>query len=693
VRCATVHTRLPAVVLAGAALFAAGAAWAAVRVVEDEVVFSLQAPGASEVYLVGDFNNWNPTVEKMRRMDSLFEISLFMVEGSYRYKFVVDGQWIVDPDNPGDPTKGSPLVLVERPAGLMLSTSVPEEEAVAPSLLPWFRYIGQYRWNSPEEKEFEDNHLANLGLKLQRERLRGRAMLQWSDGWWTRYDEDEHVILDRGFIGTDAGGLGLDAFTDDGVVWTSLDPVALVGNVGVFDYNAGYGRNGISADLRLADAIHIRGLYADHTGALSAGPPVIPDSALSAAPSGADTTAYAIEPNPADSDVLGVELSIQASGYQGGIVTRRNRGLYPGVMAEVSPAESTAVVYDTRQDTDATFYWLGLPRWFRVGLTVGYGRGHAEIHQLTREKQRLEPPRDLAVTERSSEANAKLRFEKSDRFYAGLAHSGGRATARAGWDRVTFDFNGVVFEESKATVDRATFDFDWNETAWKAGLRLRYTHADYGETPGRLLVDSPVLNMWLDWRDKFAVPDIVGIGEDAYTDLSAAATWFPGRSSAPSDSAAYAPRTWPEAGFGPPPFVRLEVGTTTHRFFEALRYSRARLTAAYLFDERIYAMADGRVAGYSAGAWGASETYASGYIEAGYLYRWFNVNLGWGFDPVVFDPVVSDYRDIGREEVLRASLEDGVKRDEAAAVGRKLLSLERVLQYAQTIKLEVVVYF
>jgi hypothetical protein len=83
----------------------------------------------------------------------------------------------------------------------------------------------------------------------------------------------------------------------------------------------------------------------------------------------------------------------------------------------------------------------------------------------------------------------------------------------------------------------------------------------------------------------------------------------------------------------------------------------------------------------------------SGYVEAGYLYRWFNVNLGWGFDPVVFDPVVSDYMDIGRTEVLRRSLEDGVTRDDAAAIGRELLSLEELMQNVQTIKLEVVVYF
>jgi len=677
-----------------AAGWIAPAATAGVRVVDDEVFFTLNAPGAGQVFLVGNFNNWNATMEKMRRTGDAFEISLFLVEGTYRYKFVVDGRWIVDPENLGDPAKGSPLTLVERPAGLMLLTSVPEEEKASPSLLPWLRYIGQFRWNSPEDKAFTDDHIVNLGFDINREKLRGQAVLKWSDARWERYADTGSVSLDWGYIGTDVGGLALDAFTDTDAAWTSQDPVALVGKLGVFDYNAGYRRNGVAADYRLADPIHVRGFYADDMGELTREQPVIPVSGLAAASSGADTTAYAIETNAADSDVLGLELYIDAGDYQGGIVTRRNYGLYPGTMADVSFADSSANVYDTRQDTDATFYWLRASKVFGVGVAIGYGRGHAEIHQLTQEEQPLYPPHDLAPTQLSRQAAARLGFETSDRFYVALDRAGGRATARADWDRVTFDFNGVVFDRSKATVDRVNFDFDWTETEWTAGLRLRYTHPDYGDTPQALLVDSPVLNMWLDWRDKFDVADIVGIGDEAYTDLVISGSWYPKWSSAGADSAAaYLPRTWPDVGDWSPPFARLELGTTTHRFFDALEYSRARLTLVYVFDRRVYTMADGRVAHYDVEAWGAKETFLSGYVEAGYLHRWFNVNLGWGFDPVVFDPVVSDYMDIGRTEALRQSLVGGVTRDEAAATGARLLSLEQLLQNVQTIKLELVVYF
>ena len=77
---------------------------ATVTVEDEEVVFTIAADGASKVFLVGDFNNWNPTLEKMDHVGNLFEIRLFMLPGSYRYKFVVDGQWVNDPGNaPSNP--------------------------------------------------------------------------------------------------------------------------------------------------------------------------------------------------------------------------------------------------------------------------------------------------------------------------------------------------------------------------------------------------------------------------------------------------------------------------------------------------------------------------------------------------------------------------------------------------------------
>lgn len=73
---------------------------ASVTLDDEEVVFRLNAPEAQSVFLVGDFNNWNPTLDALVSRDGPWETRLFLVPGRYRYLFIVDGKRIADPDNP-----------------------------------------------------------------------------------------------------------------------------------------------------------------------------------------------------------------------------------------------------------------------------------------------------------------------------------------------------------------------------------------------------------------------------------------------------------------------------------------------------------------------------------------------------------------------------------------------------------------
>ena len=64
-----------------------------------EVAFSLDRPGAREVYLCGDFNQWSlKSLRMVRRGGSdPWEKRLTLAPGRYQYKFIVDGEWIHDP--------------------------------------------------------------------------------------------------------------------------------------------------------------------------------------------------------------------------------------------------------------------------------------------------------------------------------------------------------------------------------------------------------------------------------------------------------------------------------------------------------------------------------------------------------------------------------------------------------------------
>jgi hypothetical protein len=54
---------------------------------------------AQRIYLAGDFNNWNPTAFLMKRQGDEWVFTVNLSRGKQRYKFVVDGNWVLDPGN------------------------------------------------------------------------------------------------------------------------------------------------------------------------------------------------------------------------------------------------------------------------------------------------------------------------------------------------------------------------------------------------------------------------------------------------------------------------------------------------------------------------------------------------------------------------------------------------------------------
>ena len=59
-----------------------------------KVIFRLKSPKASQVYLVGDFNNWDLWANPMHKeKEGLWETTLILQTGRYEFKFLVDGKW------------------------------------------------------------------------------------------------------------------------------------------------------------------------------------------------------------------------------------------------------------------------------------------------------------------------------------------------------------------------------------------------------------------------------------------------------------------------------------------------------------------------------------------------------------------------------------------------------------------------
>jgi len=72
-----------------------------VNQIDDAIVFITLYPRASTVQIAGDFNNWQPTKNPMRRVgdSGVWQTELKLPQGKYRYRLVVDGQWQQDPYN------------------------------------------------------------------------------------------------------------------------------------------------------------------------------------------------------------------------------------------------------------------------------------------------------------------------------------------------------------------------------------------------------------------------------------------------------------------------------------------------------------------------------------------------------------------------------------------------------------------
>jgi len=71
------------------------------KIQSKRVYFSISAPHAVRVAVVGDFNGWNPEANVMK-MDKkgFWKTALSLPRGRSEYKFVVDGSWETDPANP-----------------------------------------------------------------------------------------------------------------------------------------------------------------------------------------------------------------------------------------------------------------------------------------------------------------------------------------------------------------------------------------------------------------------------------------------------------------------------------------------------------------------------------------------------------------------------------------------------------------
>ncbi|HMO04680.1 MAG TPA: glycogen-binding domain-containing protein [Kiritimatiellia bacterium] len=86
------------------------------------VTFSLYAPTASRVAVVGTFNDWNESRGRMEQSGESWTFSTTLSAGTHEYKFKADDHWLTDPNNPmlsGGVSSGNSVLEIAQPRTLV----------------------------------------------------------------------------------------------------------------------------------------------------------------------------------------------------------------------------------------------------------------------------------------------------------------------------------------------------------------------------------------------------------------------------------------------------------------------------------------------------------------------------------------------------------------------------------------------
>jgi len=67
-----------------------------------KVQFEFSAPEAREVFVAGEFNNWDERANPLKKdKNGLWKITLPLTSGKYEYRFLADEKWENDPSCSG----------------------------------------------------------------------------------------------------------------------------------------------------------------------------------------------------------------------------------------------------------------------------------------------------------------------------------------------------------------------------------------------------------------------------------------------------------------------------------------------------------------------------------------------------------------------------------------------------------------
>ena len=255
---------LPAVLL----LIYATGTHGAVEKADGGIRFTYNDPDAGQVHLAGTFNNWSTTANPMTKDDKGYWTAVLSLSaGTHEYKFIVDGAWITDFDNPNttpDPYGGTNSAVEINNAGEIAISAVATPTSNTP--LSSQVYIGgRYLSRTKVQRDVEDDPRWRMQRPVQNIDLNFRITISDMVHGYTRMriDTEENFLqpnniqlfLDEGHLEINPAAFMLRGYYNEEVL-ASSDPLRFIGDIDlagtIFDdhIKAGKGTAGAAIESR-----------------------------------------------------------------------------------------------------------------------------------------------------------------------------------------------------------------------------------------------------------------------------------------------------------------------------------------------------------------------------------------------------------------------------------------------------------
>jgi hypothetical protein len=716
--------RIPAAIAIAMMLFVPWIpARAKVEATPEGIRFTYTDPVAQTVFLAGNFNNWSTTANPMTRQGDVWSLVLPLEPGKYEYKFVVDGQWVADPENPvtvGEYGNSAFTVLSDGTLAAMRPTS---NTALSSKIWMSGRAIGLYL--------FERNEQRGGRMELR------RPLIDMDLDFRIRINPDleAHVLanidneaenvefyqtrlnFDRGSLTLDNPAVFLKVWDNEGILpWE--DPLRLVGGVGIYDHRFGYGKMGAWARKRLwgfrADL-----LYADDEDTGGTDHPAVDTEALVASTaftvgddgnirfSGPEAFRYLRFNTDAAEDVLAFRLErrLGRRWLVAGLY-RLDRGYNPGSLAflRADPADTTGTT-GTLLAFPVTF-----ERWEALGWHARYehptgleaqaelllGTAWVEGFHGSRQAVRVvtesgDPPQGRLEATGEAEAlgSRRFRLDRSPRAWLGLVWPEG--PGGADW-RLSWELERHTQEPLATGLDERITN---TMRVWRLGLERRWESLPLVGVPGEAGLDLESTDFSYDpdtpWEDHFWLDTRnfwleTGEHEVDFWRLTLlggrdALVWRPRLrlrlEEANQVELAYRGRIAAQ-GWGPRP-----------KYWESLLTAQGYVRPGW----RLYL--DARLVRYDDPVLEIREDFHALFVELAYQPReGVSVALSYGVDPFVVDEPVNEYAEIGRDQFLfRKGADARAAETNFRDLGRILARAERALQEERRIQVEAILRF